>query len=39
VQYSQSGTFLFVTDLVGNGGTDTLSEVERVIFNDDVIFV
>jgi hypothetical protein len=31
--------FALVTDLVGNGGTDTLSEVEWIVFTNDVIVV
>ena len=27
--------FAEVTDLVGNGGTDTLVDVERIVFADD----
>jgi hypothetical protein len=38
VQHGQNG-FVFVYDQEGNGGTDTLNTVERIIFKDDVVFL
>jgi Ca2+-binding RTX toxin-like protein len=38
-QVNFSGDAVFVTDLVGNGGTDQLTGVERIVFADDEILV
>ena len=38
-EHPDLGPYVTVSDMVGNGGIDTLFTVERIIFNNDVIFL
>ena len=38
-EHPDLGPYVTVSDMVGNGGIDTLLTVERIIFNNDVIFL